>query len=598
MFRKIDFDFIYKKKSNKLIYNLVFYSVLLTIFISITRAKYDLLSILGSVLFCILAATSQCIKKPIIKIFLAYSSIFIIFCTLYLSGLSLSDLDFTIIFIPMAFMWVFPGSFHVAIMTIISIPFFIVLNRNSTGELASHLFRLIGVNFSAVIISALFRKIRVLLEFYKESLYLDELTNLPNRAALKDSIDKKINDVASQNKTLIFYQLDILKFQMINDSIGHKNGDEFLVKFSNRLKEFTDKNGFHLFKIGGDEFMIIEECPDSCEKSSSSIAEGLIFLSNEPIEIKGVELQVSVNLGIIFAPEFCKNKDDVLNFAKKALDTAKAKGENYYVIFNDSFKNIIERKRRIVEDLKYALALNQLDLYYQPKVSCTNGQIFGFEALIRWSHPRLGWISPLELIGIAEEEGLIIDLGKWVIKESLAKLHYLQKNGYKNIRISANLSPSQLNDINLVDFLKSEYSKYNFQNNQYELELTESAMMRNRDSCIKVLQTIRELGIKISVDDFGIEFSSLSYIKELPLDVLKIDRFFVKDIKGDFENHHVLNAIISLGKNLNLEIIAEGVETEEQLKYISNTSCLGYQGFYFSKAIPFGEAYSLLKQAN
>lgn len=595
MIKNSEFDFIYQKKPNQFTYNFMFYGVLTAIFLSIINTNKDISLILATLIFCTLAVISQKVKKESLKTILSYGAIGILYLALYLKGFNLYTLDFILIFIPMAFMWVFPGRFDVAIIATISIPFMILINKNPVVPLSPNIFRLLGVNYSAVIISILFRKTRKTLEFYKESLYLDELTTLPNRIALKDSLNRRIEEAQTKRKNLVFYQIDILKFQLINDSIGHKNGDLFLIDFSNRLKDFATEKEFNIFKIGGDEYILVQEQLPYDEELSISTAKELIILCNKPININNVELKVNVNIGIISAPEFCKTNDEVLNFSKKALDIAKKKGENKYTIFNESFRNNIERKRKIVEDLKFALALNHLELHYQPKISSKTNEIFGFEALIRWSHPRLGWISPLELITIAEEEGLIIDLGKWVIKESLGKLNYLQRNGYKNVRISANLSPSQLNDINLLEFLKTEYSKYNFQNNQYELELTESAMMKNKDSCIKVLKAIRELGIKISVDDFGIEFSSLSYIKELPLDVLKIDRFFIKDIKNIAEKHHVLDAIISLGKNLNLEIIAEGIETKEQLEYIRNACACGYQGFYFSKALPFNEAFSLLK---
>lgn len=419
--------------------------------------------------------------------------------------------------------------------------------------------------------------------------FYDALTGLPNRNKLRQHLNKLLTNPGNQMLAVLFLDLD--RFKIINDTKGHSTGDLLLQKVAKRLKSAVPSDGL-VSRLGGDEFIILIE--DIDKKKVTEIAKRILDAFHAPIEIDQQEFFVTPSIGISIYPTDGEDEETLIKYADTAMYLAKERGKNNFQFYSSNLDDLTSRKMEIENGLRKALEQNQLMLHYQPQVELATGKIVGVEALIRWKHHELGMISPSEFIPLAEETGLIVPLGKWVLREACEQNKAWQNSGLPPIPIAVNISVRQFQDEQFVDFIMNTLDQVGLDPHYLELEITESIMQNIEKSTI-ILNQLKELGVKLSIDDFGTGYSSLSYLKHLPIDKLKIDKSFVDDIIHHMNQGAIVKTIIDMGHNLQYTVIAEGIEKEEQVKFLRENSCKIGQGYFFSKPLPPEKMLELIK---
>lgn len=424
--------------------------------------------------------------------------------------------------------------------------------------------------------------------------YTDYLTGLHNRFFLREVLIKKeIDDSFRIKEKIALISLDIDGFKQINDTLGHNYGDELLRKVAKRLKFMVGEEDI-LCRFSGDEFFfLIENIRGYIDLENK--AKEIIKLFNSPIKIFDNEIFVSVSIGMALYPDHGEILSDLVYKADMAMYKAKSLGRNQYCLFQFKDLEKVNRIFSIEKDLNEALCKNEMYLVFQPKISTDNEQLVGLEALIRWKHLEKGFISPVEFIPIAEYTKSIIPIGKFVFDEACKKCRELLDMGYDNFKISVNLSKVQLEDKNLTNNFINILEKYNLDPKYIELEITESVIINVLEKNLDVLDKLHKYGMSISLDDFGTGLSPLKYLKLLNLDCLKIDKSFIDDIGINKKSEHIIDGLIKLAHSLKLSVIAEGVETEEQIKYLKANDCDIIQGYYYAKPMKFEETVDFLK---
>jgi len=412
----------------------------------------------------------------------------------------------------------------------------------------------------------------------------DSLTDLSNRAYFYDSLNKAILRTKRSNLTLAVLFIDLDHFKFVNDQYGHDTGDALLQYVSIMLRSSV-REGDLVARLGGDEFAIILYDIES-SIGVVKVAEKILSKVSEPVDIEGIKLNVSVSIGIAYFEQQTMDIDDLLKAADTAMYGAKTNGRNNFQFFASNMQDMIQEKQKIQMMLQDAIAKDELSVVYQPRVSINSQKIVGVEALLRWLPEQGGAISPNKFIPIAEESGQIEQLGAWIFEQVCQQIEQWNKlPEFKGISVSVNASVCQLRTDKFMHFVKSMLEKYNVKPSQIEIEITETAMSDNIDVLIAELKKINELGICISMDDFGTGHASLDYLRKLPLDRLKIDRSFIQDIGNDDCDEEIIKIVIAVAKKMSLELVAEGVETKEQLAFLYNEECDVIQGFYFSKPV-------------
>jgi diguanylate cyclase (GGDEF)-like protein/PAS domain S-box-containing protein len=414
----------------------------------------------------------------------------------------------------------------------------------------------------------------------------DTLTALPNRTQL-DFLMKEIFNFAKLNSSnFVVMFLDLDRFKYINDSLGHSIGDTVLIETAARLKSnLRDEDT--VARLGGDEFIII--LPNIQINSIVHMAQRLLDGFQKPFYINNHELSISASIGISIYPHDGSDFETLYKNADTAMFRAKQDGRNTFCFFTREMQQYSMRHLELSNALRYALNRNELQLYYQPQISAHNGKLIGTEALLRWFHPTFGNVSPAEFIPIAEENGMILPIGEWVLRTAIAQAKYWVDSGHEPIIMAVNLSAVQFRSANLSSLISNILEEIGFRKEYLELELTESTTMQDPHKAINVMNDLHERGIKMSIDDFGTGYSSLSYLKKFNIYKLKIDQSFVRDINIDPEDKAIVGAIINMAKSLGLKTIAEGVETKSQLEYLCSEGCDEIQGYYYSKPLPLNE---------
>ncbi|MCG6929372.1 MAG: EAL domain-containing protein [Desulfofustis sp.] len=427
-------------------------------------------------------------------------------------------------------------------------------------------------------------------ELIKYHASYDSLTGLPNRRLFMDYLSSELSRARRHHYYGALLYLDLDNFKTINDSLGHSVGDEFLKVVARRLTEFVRKEDV-ASRMGGDEFtVVITELGNSSQLAASrvrAVAEELSLCLSSPCKIVERDLQGTVSIGISLFPKEDLNVDDILKQADTAMYRAKAAGRNEICFFLPSMQEAADEKLHISTELRHALKQGELFLHFQPQVDIT-GALMGAEALLRWDHPQRGMMPPRVFIAIAEESGLMHDIGRWVLTETCRKVKAWGDAGLMkdSMIISVNISGIEIAASDFVHTISDIIRETRVDPRYLGLELTEGSLISTGMDIIEKMMQVRDLGVKFSVDDFGTGYSSLNYLKRLPINTLKIDRAFVNDI-GDISQAVVLvDTIIMMATNLGLEVIAEGVETEHELHYLSNKGCFVYQGYYFSRPLP------------
>jgi diguanylate cyclase (GGDEF)-like protein len=420
----------------------------------------------------------------------------------------------------------------------------------------------------------------------------DALTGLPNRNLLHDRLRQSVySQRAAHPMAVVFLDLDHFKF--VNDSLGHGTGDKLLKGMADRLRSVL-REGDTVARLGGDEFVLILN-DQSNEEVIFRAVQRISAKIGEPMTIDGKELYVTCSAGISMHPQDGPDVETLLRNADAAMYRAKDHGRNNFQFYTSEMNERINERLSLENALRRALERNEFVLHYQQKVDLRTGALAGAEALVRWNHPELGLLRPERFIPLAEETGLILQIGEWVIHEACRQVQGWLGRGLKPGLVSVNLSARQFRQDGLVRAVSRILEETGLDSRNLELELTESTVMHNVATGIATLHGLKSLGIALSVDDFGTGYSSLSYLKDLPIDVLKIDRSFVRDIgAGEGADEGVLaQAIVSLAHSLHLKVIAEGVETDAQLRFLKRHGCDQGQGFFFGEAVP-PEAFARL----
>jgi diguanylate cyclase (GGDEF)-like protein/PAS domain S-box-containing protein len=428
-------------------------------------------------------------------------------------------------------------------------------------------------------------------KYEKEILKLahyDILTTLPNRVLLKEYISQAINRSirTKQHYALLFIDLD--NFKMVNDTVGHNVGDKVLVETAKRLKKSVRKNDV-VARLGGDEFVILIEtnCIDkeSVIDNIIVVAEKILHHLQQPYYIEENVFRITASIGIKLFNDATFSMDELMKYADSAMYNAKSSGKNRFAFFNPQLQEIMETKILLIDNLREAIEKGNMELHYQTQTSYRkNKKIVGVEALVRWVDPVKGVISPAEFIPLAEESGLIIRLGEWIMEEAVKQVHSWRNDSEKrNWRVSINVSSKQFEEENFIARLEEILQKYDVKSGLIMLELTEGILIQNFKETIEKLHKLKALGISLSIDDFGTGYSSLSYLKQLPMDELKIDKSFIDDLTTDENDEIITQTIISIGQKFGLDVIAEGVETQEQFEKLHSFGCYLFQGYFFAR---------------
>jgi diguanylate cyclase len=422
----------------------------------------------------------------------------------------------------------------------------------------------------------------------------DSLTGLPNRLLLEDRITQAIAQANRQQHEFAVAVLDLDRFKLINDSLGHRAGDELLCEVAGRLKGAIRAVDC-IARLGGDEFVIVFDGPMT-RAASLEMGERLLKVMEPSMRLLGINVHVSPSVGIAFYPGDGASIDALLAHADAAMYYAKERGRNNVQCYTESMGTVTQERVKLESELHEALRTGQFELHYQPKVDTATGRINSAEALIRWRHPQRGLVLPAEFIPIAEECGLLDAIGEWVLCEACRQGRIWQQRGPRALRVAVNLAPSQFRLADLVGQIRRALDASGLDPDLLEIELTETAVMSDAEESVHILEAISRMGVLVSVDDFGTGYSSMSYLRRFPIDKLKIDRCFVEQMTARPEDASIVGAIISLAHSLRLKVIAEGVETPEQLKLLAELGCDQYQGFHFSPALLPAKFEELLRE--
>jgi diguanylate cyclase (GGDEF)-like protein/PAS domain S-box-containing protein len=423
--------------------------------------------------------------------------------------------------------------------------------------------------------------------------HYDELTGLPNRLLFNQALQDALRETAHSAHPLALLFVDVDRFKNVNDTLGHDMGDRLLKEVAGRLRRCL-RGGDLLARFGGDEFVVLlRELP--YEGYAAGVAARLLAALTDPVRLDDQECHVTASIGVATCPQDGRDAQTLQKHADTALHRAKDQGRNSVCHYSPQ-GDVHSRERFTLEaHLRRALERGELDLHYQPKQAIVHGTITGMEALLRWRHAELGMVSPARFIPIAEETGLIVPIGEWVLRTACTHAAALRRNtGIAHPRVAVNLSARQFADQSLVPLVAGVLADTGLEPTCLELEITESLVMQNPEQAARLLAQLQEMGVKLAMDDFGTGYSSLAYLKRFPVDAIKIDRSFIQGLPGDEEDATITQAVIAMAHSLRLRTIAEGVETAEQLAFLERLGCDEIQGYYFSKPLPFGELGTFL----
>jgi diguanylate cyclase (GGDEF)-like protein/PAS domain S-box-containing protein len=422
----------------------------------------------------------------------------------------------------------------------------------------------------------------------------DDLTKLANRVQFKDQLHRALVRFKDDGMPFALVMLDIDRFKQFNDSFGHEASDQLLCDIASRLSQNIQKVDI-LARVGGNEFACVVGC--SATFNVLNFAQRLFrTVTQNHYEVQGQGVALSCSVGVALVPGHTQDIEILMQFAALAVQKAKFQGGDQIQLFNESLKSFSREKLEMEHELRSALDNGELEVFYQPKMDLITKRIHSVESLVRWNHPTKGLVTPADFVNIAEESALITDLGLFVLKQACEQTQSWRRNGLGTISVAVNLSTRQLRDPELKSMIQLVMDESKILPDCLELELTESMIMQDSESAIRCLQELKSLGLKISVDDFGTGYSSLSYLKDFPVDTLKIDKSFVDGMELSQSQLAIVRAIIVLGHNLNLKVVAEGVENDSQLKLLSDNACDMVQGYLISKPLCAKEMQTLLQK--
>ncbi|EWH12188.1 hypothetical protein DS2_00655 [Catenovulum agarivorans DS-2] len=422
--------------------------------------------------------------------------------------------------------------------------------------------------------------------------YHDPLTDLYNRTFFKAQLTKSLEMTKRGHFAFALFYFDLDQFKRVNDTLGHEAGDELLIEIARRLVRRLRAEDT-IARLGGDEFAVILSGVATVERASA-MATDIQNVIREPVQLSGAEVLVSASIGITMSPKDAMSIETLLRNADLAMYRAKAAGRSTHYFFTDDLDKAVQESLLIESELRVALREYQFQLFYQPQIDLKTGKLFGFEALIRWNHPERGMVSPAIFIPVAEQSGLIVELGEWVLAEASMFIARLNHRYNENYTVAVNLSARQFKDKSVAKVIKSSIINARIKPEWLDIEITESMLMGDINEALHQLDDIKALGVQMSIDDFGTGYSSLSYLKKFPVDTLKVDRAFIKDIPDDTDDMAISDAIIALAHKLNMKVIAEGVETAEHVEFLVQNHCQIGQGYLFSQPIDEESLYKFI----
>ncbi len=468
------------------------------------------------------------------------------------------------------------------------VTFFPIENRASARANSSNDRRIIGTYGTARDITE--RKEAE--EFINFQAYHDLLTRLPNRALFKDRLNISLAQARRNNSKVAVMFLDLDRFKVVNDTLGHAMGDRLLQSVASRLENCVRKCDT-LSRFGGDEFTLL--LPNiSTAEDARVIARKVINVLKAPFMLGDHEVFVGVSIGIAVYPNGGETVDQLIQNADVAMYHVKGRGKDGYQFFSDTMAVSSSNRLSLERDIRNALDRDEFKVYYQPQISASSGKVVGVEALVRWQHPTRGIVYPGEFIPLAEETKLMSDINDWVLMTACQEVKQWIDAGHHDIRLSVNFSPLQVEHPKFVQRLLNQLKKSDFPPRNLEIELTENVIMNDLEHMTQKLNQLSEHGLSIAIDDFGTGYSSLNYLRQLPIHTLKVDQSFIQDIQDSTDEACIVNAIVSMAHGLKLNIVAEGVETKAQLEYLKSLGCQEIQGFYFGKAEPAHRALQML----
>ena len=424
--------------------------------------------------------------------------------------------------------------------------------------------------------------------------HYDELTGLANRSLFKERLHDASQRARQSGRSIALLHVDLDRFKLLNDSLGHEVADQLLRQVSRRLTQAVPEADT-LARLSGDEFAILIDAYGSLS-SLARLASRLLSKLRVPMTVGGHELVVSASLGISLLPDNAREISALVSQANMAMQHAKHLGGNTFQFFTDNLQACTLERLQLENQLRKGIDEGQLEVFYQPKLCLASDSLNAAEALVRWRHPELGLVPPSDFIGLAEETGLIGAIGEFVLRQACLQARTWQLQGLAHIRVSVNLSVHQLRQGNLLSLVRQVLDETGLEAQYLELELTESQLLDNVESVISTFQQLRELGVKLAIDDFGTGYSSLSYLKRFPVDYVKIDQTFIRDLTPGSEDAAITRAIIAMAHSLELKVVAEGVETQAQMDFLKSQRCDEIQGYLISKPVPVEQFAQLLRE--
>ncbi|MEQ2526008.1 EAL domain-containing protein [Robertmurraya yapensis] len=431
-------------------------------------------------------------------------------------------------------------------------------------------------------------------ETIKYMAFHDHLTGLYNRRALLNDLEEAIKKNKKTSGTFALLSIDLDRFKYLNDTLGHLAGDQILIQVAERLSEYSNRN-VKVYRLGGDEYSILYV---GDRRGATYLAQKILNLFSKSFYLNYQEYFISPSIGISMYPNDGKNAEMLIKNADEALFSVKERGKAHFQFYRTEMNSAVSHIVELETHLRKALAKKEFILYYQPQVDLASGQVNSFEALLRWNSKELGMISPNDFIPLAEDTGLIVPIGNWVIDTACKQISEWSSLGESGIKIAINISPKQFLQPKLVETIKESIEKYEIEPSLLEIEITEGAMQDTAETS-PILKSLKELGVTISIDDFGTGYSSLNYIKQFPIDVLKIDQSFVRDVISNEKDAAITTTIIHLANSLGLEVVAEGIEEKEQADFLMKANCHKGQGYLYSRPISAQDVeFNLFKSNN
>ncbi len=428
-------------------------------------------------------------------------------------------------------------------------------------------------------------------EKVKKLAYTDNLTELPNRLSFTEMLDSVMLTLRNE-EVIALMDVDIDNFKLINDTLGHSYGDELLIDVKHRLTQAIDENDY-LARIAGDEFIILTQNIEDAGEYETKVKK-IQKIFGYPFVLAMKEYFITVSIGITLAPKDGKTTQVLIKNVDSAMNVAKENGKNTFAYFNDSINERLMEKIQTQSELRKALEHQEFVVYYQPQINLDTDKIAGFEALLRWNHPSKGILAPMEFIPLAEETGLIVPIGNWVLRQACEQLKEWEEAGNENLVMAVNISTRQFRDIELFNNIQEVIHDTGINPKHLELEITESIALKDIEYTVLTISKLKELGVVFALDDFGTGYSSLNYLKRLPINNLKIDKSFLDTVLDNNSDQSIVKTIITLAQTLDLVVIAEGVEKNEQEIFLKDANCNKAQGYLYSEPLPKEEAEQLL----